>query len=163
MNRIIQAVVLSGLLVLGAAPGLAEDEPGWSYQLAHDVMSPFCPGLALSDCPSPDAADLRAWIIEQESAGAVQADVEARLFERFGDQLLQAPRPEGVGLVAYAIPAGGLLMGGLLVAAVLWRRRGSAGPAPAVRSGTSAVPSRAAASDTELEREIDREIGDERH
>ena len=155
MVRTIRALGLAALLVGAALPAMAEDEAGWSYQLAHDVMSPWCPGLTLSDCPSPNAAALREWIIEQERSGLSREAVEAQLFEQFGDGLLQAPRAEGVGLVAYAIPVGGALAGAALVVAVIRRRR---------LAGTAAAPAEAApragaaASDDELEREIDREI-----
>ncbi len=150
--------LIAGLLAAGGLPSAAQDEAGWSYQLAHDVMSPYCPGLSLADCPSPNAASLREWIIEQERAGASQDSVEKRLFEQFGDGLLQAPRPEGVGLIAYAIPGAGLLVGGLLVARVI-RRRGQSSPAealPASKPPTSDTPP----GDADLEREIDEEIGE---
>ena len=153
VRRVLCALALLALLAPAAA--MAEDESGWSYQLAHDVMSPFCPGLTLAECPSPNASDLREWIIEQERAGVSKARVEELLFERFGDQLLQAPRAEGVGLVAYAIPAGGLLLGGILVATVL--RRPSTGDVP---RRTTPEPAPAPAADDELARAIDAEIDD---
>mgnify|MGYP001813744597 FL=1 len=84
------------LLLLGVAwalpaPG-AEEKSGWGYQLSKEVMSPYCPGRALSDCPSPQAGELREWIVEQENAGVSRSEVEQELFRVFGDQILQAPR-----------------------------------------------------------------------
>ena len=38
------------------------------------------------------------------------------LYARYGEQLRQAPVPEGVGLLAYAVPLGALFAGGV----VLW-------------------------------------------
>ena len=150
--------------ILFGTQAFAADTPGWSYQLAHDIMSPFCPGLSLSDCPSPNAAELREWIIEQEAAGASQEAVEEQLLARFGDQLLQAPRPEGAGLFAYAIPLAVFLLGAAFVGMMLFRR--GEDPAAVSSGGTSqaATSQRPAAAgvgaDADLERAIDLEIGD---
>ena len=154
-------VVLLASIVLGA-PALAADPPGWSYQLAHDIMSPYCPGLSLSDCPSPNAAQLREWIIEQEAAGASKEAVEEQLLARFGDQLLQAPRPEGVGLFAYAIPLAIFLLGAVFVGAMLFRRSGGAPATATAAPGHIPAAARpaAAGADADLERMIDLEIGD---
>jgi cytochrome c-type biogenesis protein CcmH len=162
MRRIASAALIVGVLAASALPIAADDDSGWSYQLAHDVMSPYCPGLTLAECPSPDAGALREWIIEQEKAGVSKDAVEQLLFERFGDGLLQAPRAEGVGLVAYAIPGVGLLLGGVIVARVV-RRRSAVG-APAAKSADSPRPpanhAPAVRTDEDLERQIDEEIGD---
>ena len=159
-RRRIAAALLVSLLAVG--PALAADPPGWSYQLAHDIMSPYCPGLSLSDCPSPNAAQLREWIIEQEAAGASREAVEEQLLARFGDQLLQAPRPEGAGLFAYAIPLGIFLLGAVGVGLMLFRRSaGAAGGETSAASPTAPRPATApGGSDAELERAIDLEIGD---
>jgi cytochrome c-type biogenesis protein CcmH len=90
-------------------------------------MSPYCPGRALAECPSPQADALRLWILEQARAGATREEVEAQLLQSFGDQLLQAPRAEGVGLVAYVVPAL-LVAGGAGLLALFLRRQSAPGP-----------------------------------
>jgi cytochrome c-type biogenesis protein CcmH len=115
------------LLALGVAAPAAADSTGdeqWAYELSHNLMSPYCPGRTLSDCPSPQADELRLWILEQARAGATKEEVEAELFRSFGDQLRQAPRAEGIGLLAYAVPGVFLLAGAALLAAFLRRSRG---------------------------------------
>jgi cytochrome c-type biogenesis protein CcmH len=134
-------------LALVVAPNAAAE--GYARELERDLMSPFCPGRSLVECPSPAATELRLWIQAQEQAGASRAAVEARLFQEYGDQLRHAPKPEGFGLWAYLVPAGALLAGGGIVLVYL-RREARAAPAPAVAAG---------ALDPELEREIDRELG----
>ena len=157
----LRALAFALVVLCWAAAAEADDRAGWSYRLAHDIMSPYCPGLSLSDCPSPNAAELREWIIAQEEAGASRDAVEEQLLARFGDQLLQAPRPEGVGLLAYAIPLAVFGLGAVLVALIL-SRRGRAG----ARETTAAVaPALSTAgsprtADADLERVIDLEIGD---
>ncbi len=141
--------VLAALLAVAASAGAASGDPSWSTQLEHELMSPYCPGRSLVECPSPQATELRLWIQAQEKAGVPRADVEAQLFRQFGEQLRQAPRAEGWGLWAYLVPGGALLAGGAFVVGFL-RRQAMASAAP---------PPTAAPSDPELEREIDRELG----
>jgi cytochrome c-type biogenesis protein CcmH/NrfF len=137
MKEVAAALLLLGFVWTPAAAGADEksEKSGWGYQLSKEVMSPYCPGRALSDCPSPQADELRQWIAEQEKAGASRSEVEQELFRVFGDQLLQAPRAEGMGLVAYLIPALAFAAGGALVVFFLRRQRASPGvpgtaPAP---------------------------------
>jgi cytochrome c-type biogenesis protein CcmH/NrfF len=141
------ALLALALVAATASPAAAEQ--GWGYELANELMSPYCPGRALAECPSPQAGELRQWILDQESAGVPRAQVEAQLFQRWGDQLRQAPRATGVGLVAYLIPIFVLIAGGGLVALFLRRQREGAAP--------SAVP-RLAPVDPDLERQLEDEL-----
>jgi cytochrome c-type biogenesis protein CcmH/NrfF len=146
--------IVLGVLLLGLAlPAAAQSaEPeGWGYELSHEIMSPFCPGRSLADCPSPQAESLRAWIVIQEATGRSRADVEAELLERFGDVILSAPRAEGIGLAAYAIPVLAFLAGGVLVGVVL-RRITRAGSAPAAPAAESLDPELARLVDEDLAR-----------
>ena len=118
-RRLAAALVTALALAAGAA---AEEPAGWAYDLAHELMSPYCPGRALAECPSPQADALRLWILEQARAGATREEVEAQLLQSFGDRLLQTPRAEGVGLVAYAVPAL-LVVGGAALLALFLRRQ----------------------------------------
>jgi cytochrome c-type biogenesis protein CcmH/NrfF len=147
---------LAGLfaaLLLGVSTATAADEPaatpeGWAYQMPHDLMSPFCPGRTLSACTSPQADELRMWLIVQEASGRSREDVEAELFERYGDVLRPAPRATGFGLTAYVFPVIAFLAGGVVVVVFL-RRQTRAVPTP-----EQSLPP----SDPELERHIDREL-----
>ena len=126
----------------------AVGEPeGWAYETWNELMSPFCPGRTLADCPSPQADQLRMWILVQEAAGRPRADVEDELLERFGDVVLAAPRASGFGLAAYLVPVLAFLVGGVLVLALL--RRWTKVESHAVR---------AQAVDPELERAIGEEL-----
>ena len=155
MRRLLGTMLMT-LGVALVAVAASADEKGWGYELGNELMSPFCPGRALSECPSPNASDLRQWILDQEAAGRSREEVEAQLYERWGDQLRQAPKMEGVGLIAYAVPAGATLAGAAVVAFFLRRRRGEE-LAPAAPE-----PLAPAQADPELERLIDEELGAER-
>jgi len=142
------ALVLLALVALASAASAASDG-GFSRELESELMSPYCPGRSLIECPSPQATELRLWIQAQEEAGVSRSDVEARLFEQFGDQLRHSPRAEGWGLWAYLVPGLAMLAGGVLVLGFLRRR-------PAA---LAAAPASAARVDPELAREIERELG----
>jgi cytochrome c-type biogenesis protein CcmH/NrfF len=155
LGHLIRAGALALLIFLSASPALAaEEEAGWSYRMAGELMSPFCPGRALSDCPSPNAAELRQWIVAQEEAGVAPDVVEEQLYEAWGDELRQAPRAEGIGLLAYGIPlVAGLLGAGIVV--VFLRRQVSRDPAPLQQEPPTALPPEPAG---ELERLVDAEL-----
>lgn len=142
----------AALALFCASPALAASEPeGWAYDVWNEMMSPFCPGKSLADCPSGHAETLRMWILTQEAAGASRAEVEEQIYERYGDIVLAAPRAEGFGITAYAIPIAVFVAGGLLVAIFLRRQtRGAEAP------GTLTLP--AEPLDPELERLVDEEL-----
>src|SRR5215475_3215658 len=103
-SAVLLALALA-LAVRAAGAEAPQQDERWAYDLAHELMSPYCPGRALAECPSPQADQLRLWIISQARAGKTRAEVEAELAANFGDQIRQTPRAEGIGLVAYAVPA----------------------------------------------------------
>ena len=142
------ALCLVGALALGL-PAAAADT--WHQELWTGLMSPFCPGRTLPDCPSPQAAQLQRWIREQEQIGRSRNDVETELVTQFGDVILQSPRASGFGLAAYVIPVVLVLSGGSLLAYFLRRETRAPKPAPPPAAGLRPV-------DPELERLLDAEL-----
>jgi cytochrome c-type biogenesis protein CcmH/NrfF len=152
--RALRAAFALVVCLLAAGPAAASTEPeGWAYDLANEMMSPFCPGRTLAECPSSQAGELRVWLLVQEAAGRSREDVEAELYDRFGDVILAAPRAEGFGITAYAFPIIAFLAGGVLVAVFL--RRQTSAAATASRPPPDAE---AASGDAELERIVDEEL-----
>lgn len=147
-----------GLLAANWGLAAVPEEPTWGYSLAHEVMSPFCPGRTLSACTSPQAAELRQWILLQESAGASREEVVAILEERYGDAVRSMPEADGWGLAAWLLPAAVAAIGALVVALVL--RRMVAKPQTLQdepdRRPLPETPSLPA--DEELQRRVDREL-----
>jgi cytochrome c-type biogenesis protein CcmH/NrfF len=124
MRRLLVSAGLLAVLLVGFDVHAENEAPDvdWAYALAHEVMSPFCPGRTLAECPSPNAAELRMWIITQAAAGADRDEVTAMLYERFGEDVLRAaPRAEGWGLSAYAVPIVFFVLGGPVVLLALRR------------------------------------------
>ena len=166
-----QAAVLALVCGLLASASFAE---GYAYDLAGELMSPYCPGRTLSSCPSPQAAELIQWISLQEAAGASEDEVLEQLIARFGEEILGAPPAEGITLWAYIFPVAGFLVGGGIAALVLRRLVGrredvsvGAADGPAVAEDASAAPvtspsSAGSDTDDELARLVDAELAGRR-
>lgn len=155
--------LLAAALLAGAAGGEDAGQPeSWGYELAAYLMSPYCPGRTLADCPSPQAQTLRMWILVQAASGRSREEVEEELYERFGDVIRPAPKAEGFGIAAYAIPVLGFLAGGVFVLLYLRSHTGSGGP-PGPPSAQGAAPHTAPSTppapvDADLERLVDEDL-----
>jgi cytochrome c-type biogenesis protein CcmH/NrfF len=108
-------------VVLVCSPTLAasrhpDNQPPAARALAHEVMSPFCPGRTLATCPSSAAADLRAEIAARIGSGETRDAVLGDLVARFGEGVLGVPRAAGVGLLAWTLP---IAIAGLMLVAVM--------------------------------------------
>ncbi len=173
--RGLTAILLLAVIAGAFAPDARAE--GYAYDLAGELMSPFCPGRTLASCPSPQAAELIQWISLQEAAGVSREEVVEILIDRFGEEILGAPPAEGITLWAYVFPVAGFVLGGGIVALALHRlvRRGEAGvgaeaghvptgavAASGVGSGLAAAPTpggaAGGAADDELARLVDEEL-----
>lgn len=94
-------VVAVGLVCVMGSKEPARAQPDEAHLLAKELMSPFCPGLTLADCPSPNAAVLRSEIETRLDAGESKAAVEADLVERFGTTIRGTPPPEGFAMLLW--------------------------------------------------------------
>lgn len=84
-------------------------------RVAHEVMSPFCPGVTLHDCPSATADELRAEIVTWARAGATEAEIVARLSREYGEGTIRATPPSGgPWVIAWVVPAAAVACGALV-------------------------------------------------
>lgn len=137
----------------------------WAYDLAGELMSPFCPGRTLAACPSPQAGELIQWIATQEAAGATREDVVRMLVERFGEDVLGTPPAKGIGLWARVLPVLGFLgFGGIAllvlrrIVAPAARARGGAGSPPAPAAAARPLGGAPRGASEELARIVDAEL-----
>lgn len=149
------ASVILSLLVLAAGGAAAKS---WSYDLADDLMSPYCPGRTLSSCPSPQASELVQWMLVQETGGATKEQVVEMLIERFGEEILGAPPAKGNMIWAYLVPILGFVLGGGLVVVAL-RRIVARGSVQQVAEGHGNA-SQAEVVDADLAKRVDAELDD---
>ena len=146
------AALAAALVGLMACAPRAEAAEGWAYEMANELMSPYCPGRSIADCPSPQAQTLRMWLIVQEASGRPRAEVEAELISRYGESMLGAPRARGFGLTAYAIPVAVVAAGAGLLSWFLRRQT------HAPKAGGAELAS--ASLDPELERLLDEKLAE---
>jgi cytochrome c-type biogenesis protein CcmH/NrfF len=125
---------------VGEAAAPASAGSSWAYDLAGELMSPFCPGRTVASCPSPQATELIQWIALQEAAGATREEVIAMLVERHGEEILGAPPAKGITLWAYVFPVLGFAAFGAIAVRVLRRIVAPSAPAPASSASASAAP-----------------------
>jgi cytochrome c-type biogenesis protein CcmH len=146
--------LLAVALVLGAAGSVARAaEPSVEARaraLFHEHLSPYCPGLLLSDCSSRPAATLRDEIRRDLASGATDDEVRAELRRRFGERILAAPPGRGFGLVAWLVPPAAVLAASAAVA--LWLSTRSRRPAPAAPPAAPVDPRLRARLEAELTR-----------
>lgn len=122
MKTLVLAMVLVGVT---AAPAFGAPEDV-ANQVASEVMSPYCDGVTLHDCPSKAALDLRAEIEMWARDGWTKAEIMDELERQFGPRIRATPG-ETEGVAAWALPTLALVAGGAAVAllAIRWTRRRS--------------------------------------
>ena len=89
-----------------------------------DILSPYCPGLTLTACPSQGAFVLKDSIRKQLAVGMTTEQVWAELEARFGESIYAKPKARGVGLLAWIGPYIAIALAGLLL--TWWLRRSAA-------------------------------------
>ncbi len=89
-----------------------------------DILSPYCPGLTLTSCPSQGAFVLKDSIRKQLAVGMTTEQVWAELEARFGESIYAKPKARGVGLLAWIGPYIAIAFAGLLL--TWWLRRSAA-------------------------------------
>ena len=105
----VAALVAVALLMLVAPAGAAADDV--AERVSHQVMSPFCPGLTLHDCPSQKAVELRSQIERWAAAGWSEARIMNELESEYGPRIRAVPAADGDGLLAWVIPLAVVALG----------------------------------------------------
>jgi cytochrome c-type biogenesis protein CcmH len=89
--------------------------------VSQEVMSPFCDGLTIHDCPSQQSEELRFEILGMARQGMSEEEIVDDLVSRYGERIRGVPRPEGTGLLVWILP-GLAVIGGAVLAFILARR-----------------------------------------
>lgn len=112
-------IVLSSLVALSSLAS-AEYEDS-AKQVYGTVMSPFCPGRLLLDCPSEQASQLKQDILEKLRSGSSEEAILTELESKYGPQIRAMPTSSGMGLIAWIVPP--LFFVGVLGVGALWMSR----------------------------------------
>ncbi len=105
-------VVATGIiLVVFGLAGPARSQPApmsdseiQAQVVFREVMSPFCPGLTLGDCPSPQAFELRGEITRRLQAGESRQAIVDGLVATYGPGILSDPSGTPIGRVIWGVP-----------------------------------------------------------
>jgi cytochrome c-type biogenesis protein CcmH/NrfF len=120
MSKAPAAVAAVVTVLLFVSPAAANPEEV-ANDIAAKVMSPFCPGVTLHDCPSAEAQALRdrieRWARQGQSEGQILDGLEAQ----YGVGIRSTPPAADGGWLAWALP-GAALLAGLALGWLLLRR-----------------------------------------
>lgn len=141
MRRIVFALLAVLVVTAAASPTLAdgrsasvEKEATGLYQ---GVMSPFCAGRSLNDCPSSKAQELKDEMRARLEAGESRDVILEDVIARYGEQYRAVPLFAGFGIFVWVVPVGFVLLG-LVVALFVSSGRKRTPVAPA-DGGSSVV------------------------
>lgn len=128
--RVLMIVATLLVAVAPVAHAGPEDTANW---VARNIMSPYCPGVTLHDCPSSEAIALRTRVERWAEDGMTRAAIMDRLIDEFGPAIRATPPAEGAGLLAWILPGLAVLAGGTIayVAARRWNARPPSDDVPA--------------------------------
>jgi cytochrome c-type biogenesis protein CcmH/NrfF len=117
-------ILVLGLCLLPASHAFAGPQDT-ANDIAREMVSPYCEGITLHDCPSDASRKLRARIAGWAEAGMSKDDIWEQLESEFGTDIRATPSTDGAGLWAWVIPIVATL-GAVGLAVVLtkrWARR----------------------------------------
>jgi cytochrome c-type biogenesis protein CcmH len=139
----VKRLILMSLVIAAlTSPASAQSPEDLANDISQKVMSPFCPGVTLHDCPSQSALDMRDRIEGFARSGMSEDAIMDRLEAEYGEAIRAEPSSEGAGIVAWLLPALVALAGGALAFTLVrrWTARRSrpiAGEPPRVATSTS--------------------------
>lgn len=115
-----------GCLLLSASPALAAPEDV-ATRISNEIMSPFCPGVTLHDCPSRQADELRERIEGWAAQGWDDERIMAELLDQYGEGIRATPPSEGGGILWWILPGIVAILGALLAGRLARRWSGARG------------------------------------
>lgn len=115
------ALFVTPLPAQGTADAQAAAVEREASRIFNSIMSPFCPGLLLANCPSGQAEQLRDEMRAKLGDGVDPDVIVADFYDTYGDEHRAVPEAKGFGLLAWVIPGAFLVVGLGWVA--VWTRR----------------------------------------
>ena len=120
------AVVTVALALAGPAAACAHPRTSLAY-LEGQIMCPTC-HTTLDQSDSAAAQRIEHFIQLRIDQCATAGQIENELVANFGAGILAAPPHKGFDLLAWWLPIGGIILGGIAVAFGVWRWSRARGP-----------------------------------
>ena len=103
-------LLVAFVLIVAAACGSSEQTlEQRASGMDKKFMCPVCPSETIDQAQVQIAKDMRQIIRIKLAAGEDESDISQFFVERYGQDILGAPPKSGVALVAWLLPAGGVL------------------------------------------------------
>lgn len=114
------AVLVAALVLAGSATAACQHPKTSLASLEGQVMCPTC--HTTLDQSNSDAARRIDHFIQMRIDQCASADqIKSDLVQNFGAGILAAPTRKGFDLLAWWLPLGGIMLGGVLIAVGVWR------------------------------------------
>jgi cytochrome c-type biogenesis protein CcmH len=113
------ATVMIVVLIVGSRPDSSPSAR--ANRISHSLACPVCEGQSVADSNAPESRAIRQKIDELVAQQQSDRAIRAYFVAKYGERILLAPANEGIGLLAWAIPAVALLIGGIGIALALRR------------------------------------------
>lgn len=103
---------------MAEASGMTPEElDAMTARVADQLRCTVCRNQSVRESSADLSREMQAEIRRRLASGDSPEEVKAYFVDRYGEWILLQPRPEGLNLLVYVLPAAGLLLGALLV----WR------------------------------------------
>ena len=114
------AVFVAALVLAGSAAAACAHPKASLTALEGQVMCPTC-HTTLDQSDSPAAQRIEHFIRLRIDQCATAGQIKDELVQNFGAGILAAPPHKGFDLLAWWLPLGGIILGGIGVAFGVWR------------------------------------------
>lgn len=112
------------LAVAAASCGKSSEDPEARVQrLGREIRCPVCRGVPIADSPSTLAIQMMEVLRQQVAGGKSDEEILKYFEERYGEWALLKPKPEGMNLAVWVLPAIFLLGGAAGIVIRLKKRR----------------------------------------
>jgi cytochrome c-type biogenesis protein CcmH len=119
---VVLLLVIAGAVVVLVARSQPSSAPAArANRLEHELACPVCEGQSVAESNAPESVAIRADIPNRIREGQSDAEIRAAYAHIYGDRILLTPSNSGLGLVAWGLPVGAILLGAAGIGYALWR------------------------------------------
>jgi cytochrome c-type biogenesis protein CcmH len=117
-------VAVTALVALAVRSQPSDSPAARAARLSRELACPVCDGQSVADSNAPEARQIRDDIPRRIEAGESDQQIRDAYVRAYGDRVLLTPDSSGIGFVAWALPAGVLVVGGagIVLAIRRWSR-----------------------------------------